>query len=44
MANKFQFYIQDMSKVICTDVIKRIYVEWNASLKDENIRVAEEMK
>ncbi len=44
LAYKCGFYIQDLIKLTCTDIINRVYDEWKVCVKEENVRIAKQVK
>ncbi len=44
LAYKFGFYIQDLIKLTCTDIINRVYDEWKPGINAENVRIAVQVK
>ncbi len=44
LAYKCGFYIKDLVKLTCTDIISRVCDEWKDRMTEDNVRVAEQVK
>ncbi len=44
LAYKWGFYIKDLVKLTCTDIISRVCDEWKDRMTEDNFRVAEQVK
>ncbi len=44
MEYKCGCYIQDLSKLTCTDIINRVYDQWKAHVKEENVSIRQTSK
>ncbi len=43
-AYKCGFYIKDLVKLTCTDIIRRVCDEWKNRMTEDNVRVAEQVQ
>ncbi len=41
---KWGFYIKDLVKLTCTNIISRVCDEWKDQMTEDNVRVAEQVK
>ncbi len=44
LAYKCRFYIKDLVKFTCTDIISRVCDEWKNRMIEDNVMVAEQVK
>ncbi len=44
LAYKYGYYIKDLVKLTCTDIINRVCYEWKDRMTEDNVRVAEQVK
>ncbi len=44
LAYKCGFYIKDLVKLTCIDIVSRVSDEWKDQMAEDNIRVAEQVK